>query len=912
MAIKKLGIIPLQHFGESLFFKVYAVIFSVGLLPAIAQAQERVAETINSNWSFHKGDTAGLNANAHNAAWEKVSLPHTWNAADVMDDEPGYYRGVGWYKKKLYINPSWKGKDVYVFFEGASQVAEVFINGKPVGNHIGGYNFFSFNISKFLNYNIAANEISVKVDNSYNEDIPPLTADFTFYGGIYRDVYLIAANPVHFDLDNYATNGIFISTPSVSADRASIEIKGALVNTSTSTKRLQVITTIVDKSGNKVASQQSDVRPSAGQKIAFNQSFKNIDKPNLWSPEDPYLYTVISTLIDATTKQQVDEVSNPFGFRWFEFTADKGFFLNGKSYKLIGASRHQDFKDIGNALPDALHVRDVTLLKEMGGNFLRVAHYPQDPAVLQACDRLGIVASVETPLVNTITESQAFTDNSKNMQTEMIRQSYNHPSVVIWAYMNEVLLRPEYEKGSEKQATYFKAVANLAQTLEDLTRKEDPYRYTMIPCHGAFDLYKSVGLTNIPKIVGWNLYSGWYSAGLNGFASFLDKFHAELPGKPVIVTEYGADADARLHSFSPVRFDKTVEYTNEFHKVYYKAMMERPFVTGGAIWNLAEFNSEGRDETMPHINNKGILTQDRRPKDVYLFYQSKLLDRPFIKIGSRSWTLRSGVAESDSKLQCIQPLEVYTDQKKVKLLVNGNALDEVEAIDGVATFKVPFINGTNSLEAISSINGKSYKDYVEVNFLLLSPNLKSTNLPFKEINISLGDPRLFIDEKLQQVWLPEKGYEKGSWGYVGGSVFSMKGNTRQSFGSNKNILGTDYDPIYETQRTGIESFKLDVPDGKYEVTLHFAELLSNKEREALAYNLGDNTAKEEASERTFDVSINNQKVIENLSNTKELIPETAYAEKFVTEVRNNTGIVIDFTKKKGETILNGLQVRKVY
>lgn len=908
MVIKKEGIIIwLQHFAKLLFFK-YAFILLACTLTITSEAQNRIVETINSNWAFYKGDTSKLK----NVSWEKVSLPHTWNTTDVMDDEPGYYRGIGWYKKKLNINPSWKSKEVYVFFEGASQVADVFINGKSVGNHIGGYNFFSFNISKFLNYNSAVNEISVKVDNSYNEDIPPLTADFTFYGGIYRDVYLIAANPVHFDLDNYATNGIIITSPFVSADKASVEVKGSLTNTSMSSKHLQVITTIVDKSGNKLASQQSEVKPSAAQKIVFSHYFKSIEKPFLWSPDTPYLYSVISTLIDATTKQQLDEVSNPLGFRWFEFTADKGFFLNGKSYKLIGASRHQDFKDLGNALPDALHVRDVMLLKEMGGNFLRIAHYPQDPAVLEACDRAGIVASVETPLVNTITESTAFTNNSINMQTEMIRQSYNHPSVVIWGYMNEILLRPKYEKGSEKQATYFKAVATLAQTLEDVTRKEDGYRYTMIPNHGAFDLYNSVGLTKIPKIVGWNLYSGWYSAGLNGFASFLDKFHADLPGKPVIVTEYGSDADTRLHSFSPIRFDKTMEYTNEYHKVYYKAMMERPFVTGGAIWNLAEFNSEGRDETMPHINNKGILSQDRKPKDVYLFYQSKLLHQPFIKIGSRSWTLRSGVAESDSKLLCIQPVEVYTNQKKVKLLVNGNVLDEVEAIDGLATFKVPFINGTNSLEAVSSDNEKNYKDYVEVDFILMSPDLKSTKLPFKEINVSLGDPRFYVDEKLQQVWLPEKVYEKGSWGYVGGNVFSMKGNTRQSFGSNKNILGTHYDPIYETQRTGIESFKLDVPDGKYEVTLHFAELLSNKEREALAYNLGDNTSKEEAGERTFDVVINNQKVIGNLSNTLQLIPETAYAEKFIIEVRNNTGIVIDFTKKKGETILNGLQVRKVY
>ncbi len=889
---------------------IYSII-TLSSFYCVAHAQQRVVESINSNWNFFKGDTAALKLNgAVKFKWEKISLPHTWNTADVLDDEPGYYRGIGWYKKQLFINPSWKDKDVYVFFEGASQVAEVFINGKPVGKHIGGYNFFSFNIGKFLNYNANANnEIAVKADNSFNEDIPPLTADFTFYGGIYRDVFLIAANTAHFDLDNNATNGIFITTPFVSAEKAEVKINGTLVNTS-SAKRLKIVTTVTDRSGAVIASQQSDVKSASGKTISFSQSFKNINKPHLWSPEDPYLYTVVSVLTDADTKEQQDIVSNPLGFRWYEFTADKGFFLNGKWYKLIGASRHQDYKDLGNAVPNAVHFNDVQLLKEMGGNIIRVAHYPQDPSILEACDRLGIIASVETPLVNTITESAAFTENSLHMQVEMIRQSFNHPSVLIWAYMNEILLRPKYEKGSEQQANYFNAVAKLAQQLEDTTRKEDPSRFTMIPCHGNFDLYKIVGLTSIPKIVGWNIYSGWYSAGINNFAAFLDRHHKELPDKPLMVTEFGADADVRLHSFSAERFDKTMEYAAYFHKVYYKEITDRPFVSGGLIWNLVDFNSESREDAMPHVNTKGILTQDRNPKDVYLFYQSKLLKDPFVKIASRAWTLRSGIAESDEKLYCTQPVDVYSNQKKIKLFINGKMLAEADAVDGAAHFMVPFVNGKNFLEAVSAEN--SIKDNVEINFILISPDLKSTRLPFKEINISLGDKRFFVDEKLRRVWLPEKPYEKGSWGYVGGDVFIMKESGRQSYGSNKNILSTEYDPIYETQRTGIESFKLDVPDGKYEVTLHFAELLSNKEREALAYNLGNNSTKEQSDERTFDVLINNQKVIEALSNKGYLIPETAYSPAFIIEVRNNSGIVIDFKKNKGETILNGLQVRKMY
>ncbi|TZF84122.1 hypothetical protein FW774_08910 [Pedobacter sp. BS3] len=361
-------------------------------------AQERLVATINSNWLFFKGDTAKISSSD---TWKRISIPHTWNAEDVMDDEPGYYRGDAWYKKTIYVPAGWKEKDVYIFFEGAAQVAEVFINGKLVGKHTGSYTAFSFLISKYLTYKNganAANQLVVKLNNSHNDDIPPLSGDYTFFGGIYRDVYLQAINKVHFAAENNASSGIFITTPSVTDHTAVVNLKGALVNKSDSDRNLVISHQIFDAEGKLIAVQKNNFSAKAGEKITFNQEIRNIQDPNLWSIENPYLYRVVSTITDADTNQKVDEISNPLGFRWYGFDAAKGFFLNGKPVKLIGASRHQDFKGLGNALPDAMHVRDVKLLKEMGGNFLRIAHYPQDPAVLQACDRLGIWASVETPI----------------------------------------------------------------------------------------------------------------------------------------------------------------------------------------------------------------------------------------------------------------------------------------------------------------------------------------------------------------------------------------------------------------------------------------------------------------------------------------------------------------------------------
>lgn len=893
--------------------KITGIAAAFLLLTITTSAQERITTTINSNWLFCKGDTAKVAAAGR---WTSVSIPHTWNAQDVMDEEPGYYRGEGWYKKTIYIPSVWKEKDIYLYFEGAAQVAEVFLNGKAVGKHIGSYNAFSFPVTNLINYGAegnAPNELLVKVDNSHNENIPPLSADFTFYGGIYRDVWLKAVNKIHFDCENYASSGVFISTPAVSAAAATVNVKGRFVNGSNAKKNIVITEKIFDASGRLFAEQKNSYSADAGQQLEFAQLFNNIKGQRLWSIQDPYLYRIVSTITDAATGQKLDEVSNPLGFRWFRFDANLGFFLNGKPVKLVGASRHQDYKGLGNALPDAMHVRDVELLKEMGGNFLRVAHYPQDPAVLEACDRMGIVASVETPIVNRITETEEFSNNAKQMHLEMIRQNYNHPSLVMWTYMNEVLLMPRYARNSEQQENYFKAVAQLAKELEDLTRKEDTIRYTMIPNHGAWDLYNKVGLTSIPKLVGWNLYLGWYSGTLEDFGKFLDKHHLELLDKPLLITEYGSDADSRLHNFNPERFDKTIEYTTKLHQSYLRDMMRRPFVAAAMVWNLAEFNSEQRAETTPHINAKGLLTWDRKPKDGYRFYQANLLSRPFIQIGSKEWNARAGFANSSTTPSCTQPVTVFSNQNKVTLQLNGKEIGTAATVDGMASFDVPFVDGQNALTATASNGGVTITDHAEIRFTMLSQDLRNSSIPFTEMNISLGDKRFCFDEKTGQTWIPEQEYKPGSWGYTGGQVFTVRGSTRTGYGTTRHIIGTELDPVYQTQRTGIQQFRLDVPDGKYEITLLFAELLSRARAGELAYNLSGNAAPpEEFKERSFNVLINGQELISGLSNMEALEPLHAITSKHTVMVSNKEGILIDFKPLKGEAILNGIQVKRLY
>lgn len=870
-----------------------------------AQQQARPVIRINEQWQFIKDSNARQSTPGIKAGWQNINLPHTWNVEDVMDDEPGYYRGVGWYKRKLAIDPAWKGKQLYLFFEGANQQTTVFINNKNAGHHDGGYTGFTIPISSLINWS-GENEIEVRVDNSHNKNIPPLTADFTFYGGIYRDVWLQVIDPVHFTTADHGSNGIYITTPLVNKKEASVTIKGVVVNNAASETNVKIHTVIRDKKGKKIAAISSAVSLTAGANQAFQQSINKIRNPKCWSPEDPYLYTATTTIIAADNGKVLDEVANPLGFRWFSFDAEKGFILNGKPYKLVGASRHQDYQGLGNAVPDSLTVKDLQWLKQMGGNFLRVAHYPQDPVVLKACDEMGIIASVEIPIVNEITESDSFYTNCSRMQVEMIRQHYNHPSIVMWCLMNEVLLRPQFNSDKERQKIYFSNITKLAQTLDSLTRKEDPSRYTMIAHHGDYNKYRDAGLIDIPMVVGWNLYSGWYGATLKDFPAFLDQFHKNYPNKPMMVTEYGADADPRIRSNEPVRFDKSVEYTTAFHQYYLDEMLKRPFVAAAMIWNLADFNSETRTESMPHINNKGLLQWDRTPKDPYYYYQAILQRKPFVKILGEP--VRAAIADSNNATSW-QSIQVASNISEVELLVNDKVADSKKIENGLCEWKLPLADGFTNIQVRGTKGGKEYRDFALLECRLQPYLFSDQRIPFRQLNVLLGAKR-FYSGSGKQVWIPSQEYHAGSWGSVGGKQFKIANNGRLPYGTDKNIIGTDNDPVYQTQVAGIERFKLDVPPGEYELTLHFAELQGGLVKE-LAYNLAGTDRIEPTGKRIFDVYVNGDLLLDNLNIAEQYGLATAMAKTWKIKVNDAAGIDIVFKAIEGESVLNALQLKKL-
>ena len=887
-------------------FYIFILLFIVGW----AQAQQRVVYTINDGWKFTKGSPFEAQlTGCDDSSWETVNIPHTWNDKDADDETPGFYRGPVWYRKQLFIDKSQEGRQAVIYFEGANQEVRFYLNGRFVGEHKGGYTRFCFDITPHLRYG-QENLFAIYVNNVYNPNIPPLSADFTFFGGIYRDVYLQFMNPVHIATNDYASSGVYIRTPEVNNSAASVEITTLLTNDMPQATEIRVENIICDADGKEVKKTQAEVKLAAGEtKTDISKKIK-IDSPRLWDIDDPYRYMVYTRILDKRKGTLLDEVVNPLGLRWFKFDSEKGFFLNGKGRKLIGTARHQDYFQKGNALRDELHVQDVLLLKEMGGNFLRVSHYPQDPVIMEMCDKLGIVTSVEIPVVNAVTETEEFLQNSVEMAKEMVRQDFNRPSVMIWGYMNEIFLRRPYTEGKQLE-NYYRFTEKVARALEATIREEDPSRYTMMAYHNMPQYYEDAHLTEIPMIQGWNLYQGWYEPDINEFQRLLDRAHKVYKGKVLMVTEYGPGVDPRLHSYQSERFDFSQEYGLVYHKHYLREMMKRPFIAGSSLWNLNDFYSESRVDAVPHVNNKGVVGLNREKKDVYWFYKTALSRRPILVIGNREWKSRGGVVNTAQK-ECIQSVPVFSNAEEVELFVNNKSLGKKKIEDNYALFDVPFVGGENLLEAVAVTGDNKLRDMLRIQFQLVGSQLKDEAVPFTEINVMLGSPRYFEDRAANVAWIPEQEYKPGSWGFIGGTSYRRQTGFGTMLGSDIDIHGTDMNPIFQTQRVGIKSFKADVPNGEYSVYLHWAELESDKEREALVYNLGADSEQTFAGNRSFGISINGTTVSDDFNVARDYGYARAVIKKFVITVKDGKGVSVDFHKKEGEPILNAIRIYRNY
>ncbi|MFK8268559.1 glycoside hydrolase family 2 TIM barrel-domain containing protein [Capnocytophaga cynodegmi] len=875
---------------------VMVILFSYKFtLEAQVRSVGRSKVSFDSGWLFQKdsgGDAILPNADSFN--WQSVQLPHTWNDKDVLaDGKRGYYRGIAWYKKSFRLVPE-SERQYFLQFEGSNQVTEVFVNGKFAGKHIGGYSSFNVELTPFLNLS-GEQYISVKVDNSFDKNIPPLSADFTFFGGIYRPIHLITTGDKHFSMSDYGGPGIYISTPKVSEKKAEVTIEYHLQNKSNQKVKLSLETSIKKDTESLLAEKRSNVIVEASSDMIFKVTFKNVENFELWSTEKPVVYYVESSLKE--NGKTLDNLTQPLGFRWFSFDANKGFFLNGKNVKLIGANRHQDRIPYGNALSNDIHRQDMQLLKEMGANFLRNAHYPQATEILDNSDQLGFVVWEEIPLVNEVNVSEEHNQNAENMLKEMIKQHYNHPSIFIWAYMNEIYwahrFKPEQEIPIRNKATL-----ELTQRLENLTRQTDPHRYTAIAMHN-YSLYDESGIGDIPMIAGWNLYHGWYYDKYEDFGKYMDEQHKKYPNRIHFISEYGAGSDVRLYSEKPEKFDFTMEEQVRFIQSLTSQIIARPYISGGAIWNLVDFSSERRVDATSHMNNKGLVTHNRKPKDAYFLMQALLSEKPVATFGYPFRTDWKHIATSPSDTLVPVRMYAFSNREKLSLLINNQFHSVSQTRNGMAVWDLSLPEG----KYIFSLqeNGKNVQNK-SIQTKLIPYQFKTS----KEIDIAmnLGANYAFIDSRTGQYWLPEKEYSEGSFGFIGGKQLYVG----DKIGTKEDILAVDEeDPLYQAIRVGMSEFKADVPEGVYEVEVLMVEYVPKSRRFADE----DKEVTRQPNKRIFSIFANESLIEENLDLGANYGLNVPYRLVFKTKVTKDNGLSIKFQPIKGEPVVSGIRVRGV-
>jgi beta-galactosidase len=848
---------------------------------------------LNSGWQFKR-----VKESTPTSDWQTVNIPHSWNTKDAFDDESGYFRGLGFYQKKLFIAKEKSELIHYLKFNGVNQFAEVFVNGKLVGNHKGGYTAFIFNISTYLKFD-TYNLIEVKVDNSHNNDIPPLDADFTFYGGIYRSINLMSVEKQHISKTVFASDGYLIDYDYVNEEKARISIRVKIDNLSdrNSTNYLKVI--LRDAENKEVIKHIEHVNLKSNKQKELKITLDELENPKFWSPESPYLYSLELSLLDSKENKLETNYSS-VGFRWFHLDTEKGFFLNGKPYKLIGVNRHQDYEGLGNAVPIELQKKDIHQIKNMGANFIRFAHYPHSRDLYDLCDRLGILVWTEIPIVNKVTDSQAYIETCLNMQEEHIKQYYNFPSVLMFGYMNEIFLRLAFDNiKTEVERENTKSISvSLAKKLEALTRKLAPDRLTVMALHFN-EMYNESGIADIPMLIGWNLYFGWYHDKINDLGSFLDDQYQKFPGRSIMVSEYGTGADTRIFTDDPRKYDFSQDYQFLLHKGYYNQVVERDYVVGMSAWNFADFGSEFRGDAIPHINQKGLVQYNREPKDVYYFYKANLFkNQDFIHIGS------SNLKGLHLINRDTYPVKIYTNTDEIEVLLNDKFLTKTKIENGFAIINFPFKNGKNIIKVKSNdIIAKAEIDVIKTD------GFQAMKIDDR-IGINAGAHFIFYDTENQITWVPDRAYTEGLYGHKDGDVYLANKDNHQ--GIPHDIKNTDAEPLYQTMLMGCTDYKAEIPNGKYKVSLFFVEPII-KAKSEIIYNLNsENLAKtKDDNQRIFDIYLNDVLQYSNLNLAEEYPEKYGVKKSFEIDIYNNTGLEIKLNPIVGEAVISGILIEKI-
>ena len=626
---------------------VSVVLFMLWGMSIFAQRQDIL---LNNDWNFR------FSHQVQKGTEVRVDLPHTWNAQDALSGKIDYKRGIGNYEKNLFIRSEWKGKRLFIRFEGVNNIADVFVNRRHIGEHRGGYGAFIFEITGKVEYG-KENSILVRVNNGEQLDIMPLVGDFNFYGGIYRDVHLLIIDETCISPLNYASPGVRLIQDSVSHKYAKVRAVVDLSNGGSSNREVELNVRLLD--GQRVVKEGTKKVNLSGN-AAMQQEFTfEIDQPHLWNGrQDPFLYQ--AEVILSRNGQMVDRVIQPLGLRFYRIDPDKGFFLNGKHLPLQGVCRHQDRSEVGNALRPQHHEEDAALMLEMGVNAVRLAHYPQATYFYDLMDKNGIIVWAEIPFVGPggyndkgFVDLPAFRANGKEQLKELIRQHYNHPSICVWGVFNELT-----ELG-DNPVEYIKE-------LNVLAHQEDPTRPTTSASNQMGDL------NFITDAIAWNRYDGWYGGTPADLGKWLDRMHKDHPKICIAISEYGAGASIYHQQDSLVKTVPTSWWHPENWQTYYhienwKTISSRPYVWGSFVWNMFDFGAAHRTEgDRPGINDKGLVTFDRKVrKDAFYFYKANWnREEPMLYLTGKRNTIRT---------QRLQTIAAFTNLSGAELFVNGKS-----------------------------------------------------------------------------------------------------------------------------------------------------------------------------------------------------------------------------------------------
>jgi len=618
----------------------------------------RTVVNFNAKWAFSKEATAL--PTAIDPKWNFVNLPHSWNAIDGQDGDNDYFRGTAYYAKTLNKADLPAADQYYLELQGANSSADVYVNGKKLAHHDGGYSTWRVNMTDALEM---TNLIVVAVDNSANDTVYPQMADFTFYGGLYRDVNILCVSNSHFDLDYYGGPGLKV-TPEVCGKDAKVEIEAFVTNSKMGQKLRYTVCTAC---GCEVASVETDET-----KVVLD-----IADVHLWhGRKDPYLYTAKVELVEDGTV--LDNVSARFGCRTFKIDPDNGFILNGEEYPLRGVSRHQDRWGIGNALLPEHHEEDIDLICEVGCTTIRLAHYQHAQYFYDLCDERGLVLWAEIPYISK--HMPTGRENTISQMKELIIQNYNHPSIVVWGLSNEISIGGSDEDLLENH-----------RILNDLCHEMDKTRLTTI---AAVSMCKMDDpYLQIPDVVSYNHYFGWYGGETSMNGPWFDKFHEMHPTIPIGCSEYGCEA-LNWHTSQPMQGDYTEEYQAYYHEELIKQLYTRKYMWATHVWNMFDFGADARNEGGENgQNHKGLVTFDRKyKKDSFYAYKAWLSDEPFVHLCGKRYI---------DRVEDVTKVTVYSNQPEVELFANGVSLGKKAAPDHFFYFDVPNA-GTTKLEAVAA------------------------------------------------------------------------------------------------------------------------------------------------------------------------------------------------------------------